>query len=609
MTDIEDLQTVLRASCDVTSAGGGIVTGTVVAGASALSCGCRGGPSGENPQAAERGDQAQPRACGGCSRARPAECLSPITTSVFELFKVGIGPSSSHTVGPLVACRRFVRSLAVEGKLRRVSRVQVQLCGSLGLTGLGHYTNKAVALGLTGVAPADVDPDDVEPLLAQVAATGKLTIGFPGEPPECKGSYHEIGFDEVRDVTLHAEELPLHPNGMICRALDDQDDLLMETTYYSIGGGFVSTDREMAKPHFRPGSCGLPFEFFSMSDLVAMCRREGLSIAELMRKNEEAGRPAEEVDAALAEIWRVMEACVDRGLDRGKAGLPLPGPLGIVRRAPDLHSCAKADEAGGGALAGMMDELRWLDCYALAVMEENACMGQVVTAPTNGASGVVPATLTFYMRHLRHKQPESKQQSPGVFLLTAAAVGILAKERACISGAAGGCQAEIGTASAMAAAGLCAVLGGTPEQVDEAAEIAMEHSLGMTCDPVLGLVQVPCIERNTMGASKALNAVCLVLKSRATQRRSMLSYDDVLRVMKATGQDMSARYRETAQGGLAADYEAMLEADAERWESVQRVMGTKRVQLALPRAEARGLAYEDPEFVPRSVTYPDLCKC
>lgn len=287
-----------------------------------------------------------------------------------------------------------------------------------------------------------------------------------------------------------------------------------------------------------------------------------------------------------------MEACVERGLSKSHDGEALPGPLGLQRRAPGLHRQAQNDEQDG-LIPGLMDEMRWLDSYALAVMEENACMGQVVTAPTNGASGVVPATLTYYMRHLRPRQPEAQRESPATFLLTAAAVGILTKERAFISGAAGGCQAEVGTASAMAAAGLCAVLGGSPAQVEEAAEIAMEHSLGMTCDPVLGLVQVPCIERNTMGANKALNAVALVKKAPATKRRSMVGYDDVLRVMKKTGEDMSSRYRETAQGGLADDYEEYLKSQPETWKEVQKMMGVDRVLLGPRRQPKRKVTYTD----------------
>lgn len=300
--------------------------------------------------------------------------------------------------------------------------------------------------------------------------------------------------------------------------------------------------------------------------------------------------------------------CIDRGLSKDKAGDELPGPLGIKRRAPGLYHDAE-DQAD--VLCGVMDQLKWLDCYALAVMEENACMGQVVTAPTNGASGVVPGMLAYYMRHLRPRQREEQRSSPGTFLLTAAAVGIMAKERACISGAAGGCQAEVGTATAMAAAGLCAALGGTPEQVEESAEIAMEHSLGMTCDPVLGLVQVPCIERNAMGASKALNAVSMVMKSPATERRSMMSYDAVLRVMKETGQEMSSKYRETAQGGLAADYEAKLQTEPGKWEKVQEIMGMQRIQIGPRRRPGRSISYEESVTMRRQLSLKagDLGHC
>lgn len=396
---------------------------------------------------------------------------------------------------------------------------------------------------------------------------------------------------------------------MVCRALDDEGEELLEITYYSIGGGFICTDEEMlADAAVSSSEQGFAFPFVSMTDLVDTCRREGLSIAEVMRRNEEVHRTPQEVEAALADIWRVMEACIDRGLSKDKAGDELPGPLGIKRRAPGLYHDAE-DQAD--VLCGVMDQLKWLDCYALAVMEENACMGQVVTAPTNGASGVVPGMLAYYMRHLRPRQREEQRSSPGTFLLTAAAVGIMAKERACISGAAGGCQAEVGTATAMAAAGLCAALGGTPEQVEESAEIAMEHSLGMTCDPVLGLVQVPCIERNAMGASKALNAVSMVMKSPATERRSMMSYDAVLRVMKETGQEMSSKYRETAQGGLAADYEAKLQTEPGKWEKVQEIMGMQRIQIGPRRRPGRSISYEESVTMRRQLSLKagDLGHC
>jgi L-serine dehydratase len=531
----------------------------------------------------------------GPRRAKPF--FNPISTSVFELLKIGIGPSSSHTVGPMIACRNFSKQLVADDLLDSVARVSVELRGSLALTGIGHATNKACVMGLAGIAPSEVDPSTVEPFLKGVEERGALRVGFDA-------SFKDVLFREKEDVLLVAEELPLHPNGMICRAFGDvkysfyRDSilrrklagfhLLKEIRYYSTGGGFIMTEDEMTQE--ASGGCNnefsdakgsdLPIPFCSMTDLVQKCKETGLDIAGVMRRNEEARRSPEEVELALEEIWAVMEQCVDNGLDDSKLGVDLPGPLGIVRRAPGLYQHALAEEGDAAALSGLMNELRWVDCYALAVMEENACMGRVVTAPTNGASGVVPAILTYYMRHLRPKQPLSKrpERPASTYLLTAAAVGIMAKEHASISGAAGGCQAEVGTATAMAAAGLCAVMGGTPPQVDEAAEIALEHCLGMTCDPVAGLVQVPCIERNAMGSSKAVNAVALVLKSPPSIRRSMLSYDDVLRVMKATGDDMHAKYRETAEGGLAADFESSLQLDRARQREVHDMMGLARIR-------------------------------
>jgi len=480
--------------------------------------------------------------------------------------------------------------------LNGVARVNIELRGSLALTGIGHGTNKACVMGLAGIAPSEVDPSTVEPFLKDVEETGALMVGFDA-------SFKAVPFSERHDVLLVAEELPLHPNGMICRAFGDFEynffrdsilrrrlarfHLLKEIRYYSTGGGFIMTEEmtEEASGGSKNGfsdtkGSDLPIPFCTMTDLVQKCEDTGLDIAGVMRRNEEASRSPEEVESGLEEIWAVMEQCVDNGLDDSKLGVGLPGPLGIVRRAPGLYQHALAEEGDASALDGLMNELRWVDCYALAVMEENACMGRVVTAPTNGASGVVPAILTYYMRHLRPKQPLKKRPERPVstYLLTAAAVGIMAKEHASISGAAGGCQAEVGTATAMAAAGLCAVMGGTPSQVDEAAEIALEHCLGMTCDPVVGLVQVPCIERNTMGASKAVNAVTLVLKSPPSIRRSMLRYDDVLRVMKATGDDMHAKYRETAEGGLAADFEASLQLDPARQREVHDMMGLARIR-------------------------------
>lgn len=573
-------------------------------------------------QAVKKCSEAKGQGCGGCSNTKAATATSPmspgsnagfdtspISTSVFELLKVGIGPSSSHTVGPLKACNTFAKALVDGGLLPRLHRVKVELCGSLALTGIGHGTNNAVVIGLTGIVPSKIDTSKMVGFLADVAAAGKLMVGVGSESlGEYTGTYKEIDFVETRDVVLFAEELPLHPNGMICQAFDAENNLLKDATYYSIGGGFVNTAEELMGDALEPTRT-FPLLFGSMAELLGLCAREDKTIAEVMRANEESIRTPEEVEAQLVEIWRVMDACVDRGLNPDRAGEDLPGPLGISRRAPDLYRHAKSTEEDGCMVSALMDEMRWLDCYALAVMEENACMGQVVTAPTNGAAGVVPGVLAYYMRHLREKQPVHRQHTPSTFLLAAASVGILAKEKACISGAAGGCQAEVGTAAAMAAAGLCAALGGTNKQVGEAAEIALEHCLGMTCDPVLGLVQVPCIERNTMGAAKALNAVSLVLRSPITKRKAMLTYDDVLRVMKETGKDMSSRYRETAQGGLAKDYEDMLRKEPEKWMAVQQLMGIKRIQMGPRMTPRKIITYEEAIEVRKAIPHLDLSVC
>mmetsp|Transcript_1514 Transcript_1514/g.3190 ORF Transcript_1514/g.3190 Transcript_1514/m.3190 type:complete len:728 (-) Transcript_1514:58-2241(-) len=576
----------------------------------------------ELEEKAKKGSGGCSGGCSGCSQApavmspssAPAISTEPVTTSTFELFKVGIGPSSSHTVGPLVACRNFTKDLVDEKILENVNRIRVELCGSLALTGIGHYTNKAVVVGLTGIAPSKIDTNKMDGFLDEVAKQGTLKVGFGSESlgDFSVGTYKEINFDETRDVILFAEELPLHPNGMVCQALDKNEKIIKEMTYYSVGGGFVNTAEELMDGHHGSTHAPFPHQFGSMAELVQLCHDKKKNIADLMRDNEESLRTPLEVEDQLREIWRVMEACVDRGLAKDKDGDDLPGPLGIVRRAPGMYAHACEDEDPNSMIpvvSGLMDEMRWLDCYALAVMEENACMGQVVTAPTNGASGVVPAVLTYYMRHLRDKQPAHRRHSPSTFLLAAASVGILAKEKACISGAAGGCQAEVGTASAMAAAGLCAALGGTAEQVGEAAEIALEHSLGMTCDPVLGLVQVPCIERNTMGATKALNAVSLVLRSPISKRRAMLSYDDVLRVMKKTGMDMGSAYRETAQGGLAADYEASLQSQPEKWAEVKALMGVKRIQVGPRITPRKVISYEEVAEIRRAIPHLDLSVC
>ena len=556
----------------------------------------------------------------GAQRSQPL--VDPIRTSVFELLKIGIGPSSSHTVGPMLACRNFAKRLVKTQRLSEVASVTVELRGSLALTGIGHGTNKACVLGLHGVAPAEVDPATIEPFLAEVKESGKLMLGFRGE-------FKEICFVEEEDILLVAEELPLHPNAMICRALANDFSSVLETRYYSTGGGFILSEEEMlaAEGAGSAGSAGgdadtalppLPLPFRSMTDLLDICRAHSLDIASVVRSNEEARRSPAQVAEGLQELWAVMEQCIERGLEQQKANEALPGPLQMRRRAPSLYQAAleeqrqrqrPAGEETGKAMA-VMDELRWLNCYALAVMEENATMGRLVTAPTNGAAGVVPAVLAYYMRHLRAAQAEQDRKDPSTYLLTAAVIGILAKERAVISGAAGGCQAEVGTATSMAAAGLCAVLGGSPEQVETAATVALEHSLGMTCDPVLGLVQAPCIERNSMGATKAVNAVALVLASAASPS-PWLSLDGVLRVMKETGAAMDRRYRETALGGLAADYERSLGATPKLQEKVQATMGFSRIQTGTHKQLRRQVTYEDLErdLITRRISSQSMSKC
>ena len=552
----------------------------------------------------------------GAQRSQPL--VDPIRTSVFELLKIGIGPSSSHTVGPMLACRNFAKRLVKQKLLSEVASITVELRGSLALTGIGHGTNKACVLGLHGVAPAEVDPATIEPFLAEVKESGKLMLGFRGE-------FKEIGFVEEEDILLVAEELPLHPNAMICRALGNDFSSVLETRYYSTGGGFILSEEEMlaAEGAGSAGSAGdadtalppLPLPFRSMTDLLDICRAHSLDIASVVRSNEEARRSPAQVSEGLQELWAVMEQCIERGLEKQKANEALPGPLQMRRRAPSLYQAALEEqrqrfgEETGRAMA-VMDELRWLNCYALAVMEENATMGRLVTAPTNGAAGVVPAVLAYYMRHLRAAQAEEDRKEPSTYLLTAAVIGILAKERAVISGAAGGCQAEVGTATAMAAAGLCAVLGGSPEQVETAATVALEHSLGMTCDPVLGLVQAPCIERNSMGATKAVNAVALVLASAASPS-PWLSLDGVLRVMKETGAAMDRRYRETALGGLAADYERSLGATPKLQEKVKATMGFSRIQTGTRKQLRRQVTYEDLErdLITRRISSQSMSKC
>ena len=439
--------------------------------------------------------------------------------SAFDLYSIGIGPSSSHTVGPMRAARRFA------AEVPKAARVRAELFGSLGATGRGHHSDAAVLLGLEGDDPATVDTASVAARVATFRETKQLMLA--GERP--------VPFELV----LHRRRtLPYHPNGLTFAAWDEDGTLLAERTYYSVGGGFVVEEGEerIVDPAV------LPFPFASGSELLAFAERlgppEGAAISEVMLANELCWRDESQIRDGLLDIWRVMRACVERGL-HAEEGL-LPGGLRVRRRAPglwrDLTARPDADDP--------LHVIDWVNLYALAVNEENAAGGRVVTAPTNGAAGIIPAVLHYYRRFV----PGAGDDGVVRFLLTAAAVGILIKGAASISGAEVGCQGEVGSAAAMAAAGLCEILGGTPEQVENAAEIALEHSLGLTCDPVGGLVQVPCIERNAIASVKAINAARLALRGDGTHR---VSLDTAIRTMRETGRDMSTKYKETSRGGLA----------------------------------------------------------
>lgn len=454
-----------------------------------------------------------------------------MTVSVFELFKIGIGPSSSHTVGPMVAGRRFVQDLAQEGTLPQVQRVRAEMYGSLGTTGRGHGSTKAVLLGLEGETPRDLKIEDIPARLAAIREGCRLNLL----------GQKTVAFNEKTDLILHKRKsLPYHPNGMIFRAFAADGEELTARAYYSIGGGFVVDEEDAERPVVSAPAQDIPYPFSSGKTLLHLCETHGLRISELMLENEKALRPESEVRRELLEIWHTMQACVRRGCETEGV---LPGGLQVKRRAPALYrQLAQADTAHSDPLK-VMD---WVNVYAIAVNEENAGGGRVVTAPTNGAAGIVPAVLHYYWHH----QPGANEDGVVDFLLAAAAVGSLYKENASISGAEVGCQGEVGSACSMAAAGLAEVSKATPAQVENAAEIAMEHNLGLTCDPIGGLVQIPCIERNAVGANKAINAVRLALAGDGTH---FVSLDKVIKTMRETGRDMKDKYKETARGGLATN--------------------------------------------------------
>ena len=459
-----------------------------------------------------------------------------MAVSVFDLFKIGIGPSSSHTVGPMRAARLFALRLQHEGRMAATVRVQSQLYGSLGATGKGHGSDKAVLLGLAGAEPDTVDVDGIAAQLKRFREAQRIPL---------LGT-HEIGFVEKTDLVFYRREsLPFHANGMRFTAFDAAGEVLLTRTYYSVGGGFVVSD-EIAHDGSKqkviaPDTTALAHPFHSGAELLALATAQGCSIAELMRRNERHWRSDAQIDAGLLKIWAVMQACVVRGC---KTDGVLPGGFKVKRRAADLHRqlCANPE----AALRDPLQVLDWVNLYALAVNEENAAGGRVVTAPTNGAAGIVPAVLHYYTRFV----PGASDAGVVDFLLTAAAIGILYKENASISGAEVGCQGEVGVACSMAAGALCAVLGGSPAQAENAAEIGMEHHLGLTCDPVGGLVQIPCIERNAIASVKAINAARMALRGDGTHH---VSLDKVIKTMRETGADMMTKYKETARGGLAVN--------------------------------------------------------
>jgi L-serine dehydratase len=469
-----------------------------------------------------------------------------VTTSLFDLYKIGVGPSSSHTMGPMRAACRFAQELDGDGLLERTARIQTDLYGSLALTGLGHATDRAILLGLAGNEPAGIDPAAIESTVAAIRASRRIEVS----------GKHAIAFDETRDLLFHRDQMfppgasTKHPNGLRFTAFGTESAIIAQRTFFSIGGGFIAEDGEADQPPREP-QVRLPFPFHSAAELMEIARAHSLSIDRVMLANEcerqRAYHPdanSQEIEgfvrAAIERIWQTMQTCVERGM--AAEGI-LPGGLQVRRRARRLAERLRARDASGKQ-GDPLAPLDWLTVYAMAVNEENAAGGRVVTAPTNGAAGVVPAVGLFYQRFVDGSSREGMFR----FFLASAAIGVLYKENASISGAEVGCQGEVGVACSMAAAGLTSALGGNDGQIEHAAEIAMEHNLGMTCDPIGGLVQIPCIERNAMGAAKAVQAARLAMNEPETHK---VSLDQVIRTMYLTGLDMQSRYKETSLAGLA----------------------------------------------------------
>lgn len=451
--------------------------------------------------------------------------------SVFELFKIGIGPSSSHTVGPMRAALQFVTGLERDGILADVRWIKAELFGSLGATGKGHGSDKAVLLGLEGEAPDLINPECIEVRLAQIRNEGRLRLL----------GLHPIDFHEADHLVFHWRSLPYHPNGMCFTAYDGANAAIAHRVYYSVGGGFVVNEDAMEGDRLNPDQTPIPYPFKTALQLLELCQNQHVSISQLMFENEKSWRSEAEIRDGLLQIWTVMQECVKRGCHT--EGI-LPGGLTVKRRAADLYS--KLSSCPEASMRDPLNVMDWVNLYALAVNEENAAGGRVVTAPTNGAAGIIPAVMHYYDRFCHGACPDGIIR----FLLTAGAIALLYKENASISGADVGCQGEVGVACSMAAGALAEVMGGTPEQVENAAEIGMEHNLGLTCDPIGGLVQVPCIERNAMGAMKAINAARMALRGDGTH---YVPLDKVIKTMRDTGADMHVKYKETARGGLAVN--------------------------------------------------------
>ena len=450
--------------------------------------------------------------------------------SVFEMFKVGIGPSSSHTMGPMVAAARFLDQMRASPF--HFAGLRASLHGSLAFTGIGHATDRATILGLAGFTPESYDAEKAETTLHQITETNTITVD--GLAP--------LHFDPKTDL-IFDYDTPLsgHANGMTLMATDAQGDVTMRQVYYSIGGGFVMTEEELSGGKDTDEGAPVPYPFKSAAEMLEMAKASGKDIAGMKRANEESRGGADNLKSGSKRLWQVMNDCINRGLETD--GI-LPGGLNVKRRAKGIHDALLTERGMNQSAPHTIND--WMSTYAMAVNEENAAGGQVVTAPTNGAAGVMPATLRYYLDHV----PGASESHIEDFLLTAAAIGGLVKFNASISGAEAGCQAEVGSAAAMSAGALCAVMGGTPEQVENAAEIALEHHLGMTCDPVRGLVQVPCIERNGLGAIKAVSAASLALRGDGTH---LVPLDACIETMRQTGVDMSEKYKETSLGGLAVN--------------------------------------------------------